>query len=145
MFKPEKLVLYLFSIYYTKCKEETRCGSSSLMAKQQLNIFVNLKNWPEKRMDSQTEKIRFSHLPRQVTSLVIKGDMPLLKAWRIYLGMPLAETAEKSGLDAYIIADMERKDNLLSSDLRKIAQAMGVEVDLLVDIDPIKDLPDIYC
>jgi hypothetical protein len=96
-------------------------------------------------MDKQTEEKIISHLPREVTKLVIRGNMPLVKAWRIHLGIPLGVAAEKSGLHADVIAWMERNDNILSEELKKVAQALGVNVDLLVDLDPLKDQPDVYC
>jgi len=96
-------------------------------------------------MENQLDEIIITHLPREVTKLVIRGNMPLLKAWRIYLGISLRDAAEKSGLDTDFFAGMENKENMFSEELKKIAQTLGVDVDLLVDIDPIKDQPDIYC
>jgi len=96
-------------------------------------------------MENQPDGNYITHLPREVTKLVIRGNLPLLKAWRIYLGISLRDAAEKSGLDADFFSVMENNENMFSEELKKIAQALGVNVDLLVDIDPIKDQPDIYC
>lgn len=68
--------------------------------------------------------------------------MPLLKAWRIHLGIPLGVAVEKSGLGADILADMERNENSLSEELKRAARALGVDVSLLVDVDPGPDQPD---
>lgn len=93
-------------------------------------------------MDKQADKMLGSHLPREVTKLVVRGNMPLVKAWRIHLGIPLGVAAEKSGLDAQVIAVMEKNENSLSEELKKVAHALGVEVDLLVDLDPSGELTE---
>jgi hypothetical protein len=95
-------------------------------------------------MNAQIEKVTPSDLPLQVTKLVVKGNMPLLKAWRIHLGIPLGVAAEKSGVNANILAGMERNENSLTEELKKVAQALGVNVDLLVDSNPMRDQSDIY-
>lgn len=96
-------------------------------------------------MEDQAENNIINHLPREVTRLVIRGNMPLLKAWRIHLDIPLEDAAEVSGLSAEIIASMEKNENFKSEELKRLALALGVEVDLLVDLDPIEDQPDLYC
>lgn len=84
-----------------------------------------------------------SHLPEDVVQLVVRGNISLLKAWRIHLNVKLADIAVKSGLDETTIEEMESKDNFFSEDLKKVAFALGVDVNLLVDIEPLKIDPDI--
>jgi DNA-binding XRE family transcriptional regulator len=71
--------------------------------------------------------------PNEVVKANVRGDS-LIKAWREYLNLTQAELASKAGMKQSALARLEtntakpRKSTLL-----KLAEAMGVAVDQLID------------
>lgn len=73
-------------------------------------------------------------LPREVAEKAILEDMPLIKAWRLYLGLTQKEVAEKAGITQGALSQMERAENTnRSATLEKLALAMGLSVDQVRD------------
>lgn len=73
-------------------------------------------------------------IPHDVALMVLRGNMPLAKAWRLRLNMSVEEVATAAGLLPSDIAQIEARENVLSRSLFPLAQAMNLEVDQLVDI-----------
>jgi transcriptional regulator with XRE-family HTH domain len=76
-------------------------------------------------------------IPHAVVGLVIKNDWPLVKAWRKHLKMSQKSLAEKAGISQPALRQMENSDNLRTSTLDKLAQAMGIAPEQLVDLSPL--------
>ncbi len=74
-------------------------------------------------------------IPHEVVGMVVKNGWSLLKAWRKYLGLTQKELAEKVGISQSALSQLERKQNHRNKTLEKIAEAMGLEVELLIDKD----------
>jgi len=73
-------------------------------------------------------------IPHEVTGLVIKKKMNLLKAWRTHLKMSQKDVAQKAGISQAALSQMEKIDNEhRTATLVKLAKAMGVSVDQLKD------------
>ena len=75
-----------------------------------------------------------STIPHEVVGLIIKNDMNLVKAWRVFLGLTQAEVAKRTGISQAALSQMERSDNTLrTATLEKLAKAMGLSLDQLRD------------
>ncbi len=72
-------------------------------------------------------------IPHEVVGLAVENDWPLLKAWRKYLGLTQKELAERAGVSLSVVSRMERSFNRRSETLKKLADAMGLSVEQLVD------------
>ncbi len=73
-------------------------------------------------------------IPHEVVGLIVKKGMNLVKAWRVHLGMTQVEVATKAGISQAALSQMEKSDNeLRSSTLEKLAEAMDLSVDQLKD------------
>jgi DNA-binding XRE family transcriptional regulator len=73
-------------------------------------------------------------IPHEVTGLVIKKKMNLLKAWRIHLKMSQKDVAQKAGISQAALSQMEKIDNEhRTATLVKLAKAMGLSVEQLKD------------
>jgi len=72
-------------------------------------------------------------IPHEVVGLVIDKGWNLAKAWRKYLGMSQKELAKKAGISQPALSQMERSDNLRDTTLEKLAKAMELRPDQLVD------------
>lgn len=71
--------------------------------------------------------------PHEVVAANVMGDS-LIKAWREHLGFTQADLAGKAGLAQPALARIERTDsNPRKSTLIKLAQAMGITVEQLID------------
>lgn len=68
-------------------------------------------------------------VPREVAEKAILEDMPLIKAWRLHLGMTQKEVAKKAGITQAALSQMERVENThRTATLEKLALALGVSV-----------------
>ena len=74
-------------------------------------------------------------IPHEVVGMVVKNGWPLLKAWRKYLGLTQKELAERAGVTQAAISQMERSQNPRTETLEKLARAMGLKVEQLIDED----------
>ena len=75
-----------------------------------------------------------STIPHEVVGLVVKKDMNLVKAWRVFLGLTQADIAKKAGISQAALSQMERSDNTLrTATLEKLAKAMGLSLEQLRD------------
>jgi DNA-binding Xre family transcriptional regulator len=72
-------------------------------------------------------------IPHVVVGLVIKNNWPLVKAWRKYLKMSQKSLAAKAGISQPALSQMENSNNLRSSTLDKLAKAMDIAPEQLID------------
>jgi DNA-binding XRE family transcriptional regulator len=71
--------------------------------------------------------------PNEVVKANVRGDS-LIKAWREYMKLTQAELASKAGMKQSALARLENSAaNPRKSTLLKLAKAMGVTVDQLID------------
>ena len=71
--------------------------------------------------------------PNEVVKANVRGDS-LLKAWREYLKLTQAELASKAGMKQSALARLESNiANPRKATLLKLAEAMGITVDQLID------------
>ena len=73
-------------------------------------------------------------IPHEVVELVIRQNMPLVRAWRLYKDITIEEVAQISDLKTYEIEELEAADNQLSSKLEKVASGLKLDVEQLVDL-----------
>jgi DNA-binding XRE family transcriptional regulator len=80
------------------------------------------------------ESIEPDSVPRDVAEKAILEDMPLIKAWRLYLGMTQKEVAKKADITQAALSQMERAENTnRTATLEKLALALGVSVGQVQD------------
>ncbi|MCA1784702.1 MAG: helix-turn-helix domain-containing protein [Desulfotignum sp.] len=80
------------------------------------------------------EKIESDSVPREVAEKAILEDMPMIKAWRLHLGLTQKEVAKKAGITQAALSQMERAENTNRNvTLEKLALAMGVSVGQVQD------------
>lgn len=72
-------------------------------------------------------------IPHEVVGLVIKNNWNLLKAWRKHLNLSQKQLAEKAGISQPALSQMERGNNLRNGTVEKLAGALGISPDQLVD------------
>ena len=73
-------------------------------------------------------------ITHEVTGLVIKTKMNLLKAWRTHLKMSQKDVAQEAGISQAALSEMDKIDNEhRTASLVKLSKAMGVSVDPLRD------------
>jgi len=71
--------------------------------------------------------------PNEVVKANVRGES-LIKAWREYLKLTQAELASKAGMKQSALARVESNTtNPRKSTLMKLAEAMGITVDQLID------------
>ena len=71
--------------------------------------------------------------PNEVVKANVRGEN-LIKAWRVYLKLTQAELATKAGMKQSALARLERNTvNPRKSTLVKLAEAMGISVDQLIE------------
>ena len=73
-------------------------------------------------------------IPHDVAVMVIRHDMPLVKAWRLYKGLTVDEVAEAAGLKMHNVIQLEAADNKLSSSLEKVSQGLKLDIEQIVDL-----------
>jgi DNA-binding XRE family transcriptional regulator len=72
-------------------------------------------------------------IPHEVVGMLVEKEWNLVKAWRKYLGISQKVLAKKAGISQPALSQMERSDNLRDTTLEKLALAMGLKPELLVD------------
>ncbi len=72
-------------------------------------------------------------IPHAVVGLVIKNNWNLVKAWRKYLKINQKTLAAKAGISQPALSQMENSDNLRSQTIDKLAKAMNLSPEQLVD------------
>ena len=71
--------------------------------------------------------------PNEVVKANARGDS-LIKAWREYLGLTQKKLSEKAGMKQSALARIENSSGTPRlKTLHKIAEALGISVDLLID------------
>ena len=71
--------------------------------------------------------------PNEVVKANVRGDS-LIKAWREYYKLTQAKLAAKAGMKQSSLARLEKSaTNPRKSTLTKLAKAMGIEVEQLID------------
>lgn len=70
--------------------------------------------------------------PNDVVKANVRGDS-LIKAWREYFGMTQTELAEKAGMKQSALARLEKSGSARTSTLKKLAEAMDISVEQLID------------
>jgi predicted transcriptional regulator len=70
--------------------------------------------------------------PNEVVKANVRGDS-LIKAWREYFGLTQIELAEKAGMKQSALARLEKSGNARTSTLKKLAEAMDITVEQLID------------
>ncbi len=71
--------------------------------------------------------------PNEVVKANVRGDS-LIKAWREYFKLTQAELAAKAGMKQSSLARLEKSTtNPRKSTLTKLAKAMGIEIEQLID------------
>ncbi|GAB4346929.1 MAG: hypothetical protein Kow0089_24460 [Desulfobulbaceae bacterium] len=75
-----------------------------------------------------------SLIPPEVVELVIHEQMPLCKAWRLHKGLSVEEVALRAGLDPVEVERLEWADNQPSYSLERLAAALELDLDQIVDI-----------
>jgi len=72
-------------------------------------------------------------IPHEVVGLVIENNWNLVKAWRKYLKLSQKVLAAKTGITQPALSQMERSDNLRGATVDKLATAMGIKSEQLID------------
>lgn len=70
--------------------------------------------------------------PNDVVKANVRGDS-LIKAWREYFGLTQTELAEKAGMKQSALARLEKSGSARTSTLKKLAGAMDISVEQLID------------
>jgi transcriptional regulator with XRE-family HTH domain len=75
-----------------------------------------------------------------MTEYIRGKPVPYLKAWRLRKNMAQSELASAAGVTRGTMARAERGDEVVSfANIRKIAEALGISVDDLLERDPESD------
>jgi hypothetical protein len=72
-------------------------------------------------------------IPHDVAVMVIRQDMPLVKAWRLYKGLTVDEVADLAGLKTDDVIKIESADNQLSYSLEKVSLVLNLDIEQIVD------------
>jgi DNA-binding XRE family transcriptional regulator len=71
-------------------------------------------------------------IPHEVVDLHVEKNIPLVRAWREYLGLTQNEVAARAGITQAALSQMESGEKKLRKASReKLAQAMGLNVEQL--------------
>lgn len=70
--------------------------------------------------------------PNDVVKANVRGDT-LIKAWREHFGLTQGELAKKAGMKQPALARLEKAGNARTSTLKKLADAMSITVEQLID------------
>lgn len=74
-------------------------------------------------------------IPHDVVGISVEKDCNLLKAWRIYKGLSQKEVAARAGITQAALSQMEKAENPRSSTIEKLAAALELDPEQLVDTD----------
>ena len=73
-------------------------------------------------------------VPTEVAERVILKNMPLIKAWRLHLGLTQKEVAQQAGISQAALSQMEHTENKSrSATLAKLANSMKLSIEQLRD------------
>ena len=73
-------------------------------------------------------------VPQEVAEKTILKNMPLIRAWRIYLKLTQKEVAAKAGITQAALSQMEKTENhSRTATLEKLALAMGLSIEQVRD------------
>jgi DNA-binding Xre family transcriptional regulator len=72
-------------------------------------------------------------VPHEVVEYVLKNDCNLVKAWRLHFKLTQKEVAEKAGITQSALSQIEKSENVRSATVEKIAAAMGILPEQLLD------------
>ena len=72
-------------------------------------------------------------IPHEVVGMLLEKDWNLVKAWRKHLNMSQKILAKKAGISQPALSQMERSNNLRDATLEKLALAMGLHLEQLID------------
>jgi len=97
-------------------------------------MFVQFAERKEEGMELLFFERDEPFIPHEVVELVIKQNLPLIKAWRLFKGLSVEEVAAMSDLRDYEVMQLESADNYASFLLEKMAVAMGLNIDQVVDL-----------
>lgn len=70
--------------------------------------------------------------PNDVVKANVRGDS-LIKAWREHFGLTQTDLAEKAGMKQSALARLEKAGNPRTSTLKKLAEALNITVEQLID------------
>jgi DNA-binding XRE family transcriptional regulator len=85
-------------------------------------------------MDLIERRDRELTIPHEVIEKTVLEDKSKVRAWREYKGLKQSEMAERLGVTQGAYSQMEKpRANLRSSTLAKIADAMGIHIEQLVE------------
>ncbi|MHB8789712.1 MAG: helix-turn-helix domain-containing protein [Desulfobulbaceae bacterium] len=73
-------------------------------------------------------------IPQDVAMMVVRGNMPLVKAWRLRLNMTVEEIANAAGMLPDEVIRYEMRENVFSPPLLSVARVMNLDIDQIVDI-----------
>ncbi|HER62842.1 MAG TPA: XRE family transcriptional regulator [Desulfobacteraceae bacterium] len=73
-------------------------------------------------------------IPLEIVEMVIKHNVPLVRAWRLYRGETVEEVAAACGLRPYEVEQLEAGDNAFSYQLEKVAAGLQLDIEQLVDL-----------
>jgi transcriptional regulator with XRE-family HTH domain len=73
-------------------------------------------------------------IPQDVAMMVVRGNMPLVKAWRLRLNMTVEEIANAAGMLPDEVISYEMGENVFSRPLLNVARVMNLDIDQIVDI-----------
>jgi DNA-binding XRE family transcriptional regulator len=80
------------------------------------------------------EEAEQDSVPQKVAERAILNDMPLIKSWRLHLGLTQKEVAQKAGISQAALSQMERAENPnRTATLEKLAVALGLSVEQVRD------------
>jgi hypothetical protein len=85
-------------------------------------------------MNQTMPKVDTPFIPLDVAQMVVRGNMPLVKAWRIRLNMTVEEIAAAAGMLPDEVVGFEKRGNIYSHQLLNVARAMNLDVNQIVDI-----------
>lgn len=71
-------------------------------------------------------------IPSEVAHLALDNDISAAAAWRIHLGLSQEEVAKKIGVSQPAYSQYETSTKLRKTTLRKIADALGINIEQLM-------------
>lgn len=75
-----------------------------------------------------------SFIPHDVAVMVMRHNVPLVKAWRLYKGLTIDEVADRAGLKTQNVIQLEAAENQLSYSLEKVSLGLKLDIEQIVDL-----------